>query len=80
MMRGSEPPAISLEAALTRLDEITRRLDASNLELEESLALYEEGVRLLRLAEGVLNRAEERILQLREDGPGHRLEPLGGEP
>lgn len=80
MMRGSEPPAISLEAALTRLDEITRRLDASNLELEESLALYEEGVRLLRLAEGVLNRAEERILQLREDGPGHRLEPLGEEP
>ena len=66
---------LTLEAALDRLDEIARRLDRSDLELDEALRLYEEGVRLLRHAEGFLDRAEERIQQLTASGEGYRLEP-----
>lgn len=66
---------LSLEKALERLDEITRRLDRSDIELDEALALYEEGVRLLRRAEGVLDHTEERIQQLRAWGESYRLEP-----
>lgn len=66
----------SLEQALDRLDEIADRLESGDLGLAEALALYEEGVRLLRVADGVLGSAEERIHQLRPQGVGHRIDPL----
>lgn len=67
---------ITLEQATARLDEIAQRLGRSDLELSESLALYEEGVRLLRHCDGLMSAAEERIRQIREDGTGFRLDPL----
>ena len=67
---GSEP---SLEGALERLEEITADLEGGELELAEALALYEEGVRLIRVADAVLGAAEERIVRLRADGAGARL-------
>lgn len=69
---GVEEP--TLEVALERLDEITQRLEGGELELAEALSLYEEGVRLIRVADGVLGAAEERIVRLRPDGAGARLE------
>jgi exodeoxyribonuclease VII small subunit len=73
---GAEPHADwTFEAALDRLGEIVGRIEGESLELDESLALFEEGVRLLRFAEGVLEGADERIRQLLDDGlGGHRLE------
>lgn len=65
----------SLERALGRLDEIADRLEAGDLELNEALGLYEEGVRLLRVADGALGAAEARIQRLRPDGDGFRLDP-----
>ncbi len=79
-MSGEATTAPTLEAALDRIDEITRQLDRGDLELEQALALYEEGVRLLRGAEGLLGRAEERIHQLRQVGDRVRVEPLAEEP
>ena len=72
----SETPAAhpaaewTFEAALERLNEITERLDGDDLELDESLALFEEGVRLLRFAEDVLEGADARLRQLLDDGGG----------
>ena len=76
--RRSEEAAAEpgLEAALQRLEEIAQRLESGDLELAESLGLYEEGVRLLRLCDGVLGSAEERIQQLRAEGEGFRLDPF----
>ncbi|MDB4948806.1 MAG: xseB [Gemmatimonadetes bacterium] len=68
------------EAALERLGEIVDRIEGEPLELDESLALFEEGVGLLRQAGLTLDQAEERIRQLLEDGDGFRLEPFAGEP
>jgi exodeoxyribonuclease VII small subunit len=79
-MSGEEMTAPTLEAALHRIDEITRQLDRGDLELEQALALYEEGVRLLRGAEGLLGRAEEHIHQLRSVGDSTRVEPLAEDP
>ena len=58
----------SFEEALDRLEQITRSLEGGDIELDQSLALYEEGIRLLRLAEGVIRDAEMRIERLHEDG------------
>jgi exodeoxyribonuclease VII small subunit len=69
----------SFEAAMDRLNDIVAKIEGDSLELDESLALFEEGVRLLRFAEEVLDGAEERIRQLVESGEQVRLEPLPGE-
>ena len=75
-----EQPEWTFEAALGRLGEIVDRLEDDALELDESLALFEEGVRLLRFAETVLDTAGERVRQLLEEGGGFRLEDLAEEP
>lgn len=71
---------LSFEAALERLEEIAASLEREELELTESLALFEEGVRLLRLAEERLGGAETRVHQLLEEGEGFRMQPLAEEP
>lgn len=58
----------TLEEALDRLEEITRALEGGDIELDRSLALYEEGVRLVRLAEEAIRNAELRIERLNPDG------------
>ncbi len=65
----------TFEAAMERLEEIVGRLDGDRLELDESLALFEEGVRLLRFAETVLEGADARVRQLLDDaGGGFRMD------
>ena len=67
----------TFEAALLRLNEIAERLEGDGMELDESLALFEEGVRLLRFTETVLSGADERVrLLLEEAGGGFRFDEL----
>jgi exodeoxyribonuclease VII small subunit len=54
----------SFEAALERLHQIVERLESGELDLEESLVLFEEGVRLSRASQARLNSAEKRIEEL----------------
>jgi exodeoxyribonuclease VII small subunit len=72
----SEP---GFEAALDRLEEIVEQIEGEELELGESLALFEEGVRLLRAADAQLSAAELRVQQLFEDGDAFRLEEFAEE-
>jgi exodeoxyribonuclease VII small subunit len=45
------------------------------MELDDSLRLFEEGVRLLRFAETVLTDADQRLRQLLEEaGGGFRMD------
>ncbi|HLV64428.1 MAG TPA: exodeoxyribonuclease VII small subunit [Polyangiaceae bacterium] len=63
--------AATFEGALTRLGEIVERLEGGDLPLEESLKLFEEGVRLARTAQMRLDSAEKRVeelLGIDEDG------------
>ena len=61
---------MTFEAAMERLEEITRILESGGEGLDESLKLYEEGVSLIRLCTQKLENAEQsvKILQMREDG------------
>ena len=68
----------SFEAAVKRLEEIVQRMEGEALELDESLALFEEGVRLLRLTQGILDRAEAHVKELLQDGDSLRLDPWDG--
>ncbi len=49
---------------MERLTHIVEKLEEGDLALEQSLALFEEGVRLSRLAQERLDAAQQRIERL----------------
>ncbi len=57
----SSDPTPSFEDALADLERIVRDLEEGQLSLEDSLARYERGIRLLKCCHGLLRNAEERI-------------------
>ena len=65
---------LSFEAALARLEEIVRALESGNAPLDSSLAMFEEGVSLVRLCGDKLDRAEQRIKILVSNGDGEMTE------
>ncbi len=65
---GAEP---SFEDSVRRLSEIVERLEGGELPLEDSLKLFEEGIRLARTSQARLDAAERRVeelLGIDEDG------------
>ena len=64
---SSSSPAF--EDILARLSTVVEKLEAGDMALEDSLALFEEGVRLSRLGAVRLDEAERRVERLlHEDG------------
>jgi len=68
----------SFEEAIARLTQIVERLEEGELSLEESLQLFEEGVKLSRVSQERLDRAQKRVEKLlRVDDQGKaRTEPF----
>ena len=70
------------EDALAKLEEIVRKMEQGELTLDESLASFEEGIRLSRLCARKLDEAERRIeVLLKKEGTTDvrpfKLEPGG---
>jgi exodeoxyribonuclease VII small subunit len=60
----------SFEEVLRELEEIVNRLEQGDLPLEESLQLFEQGVRLSRACHGKLDEAQKRLEILLKDEEG----------
>jgi exodeoxyribonuclease VII small subunit len=58
------------EAALVRLEEIVRSLESGELALEQSLKLFEEGIKLARVCNARLEEAERKVEVLLKDKNG----------
>jgi exodeoxyribonuclease VII small subunit len=70
----------SFEAQLASLERIVRELERGDLPLEQSLELFERGVRLSRECQERLNEAERRIEVLLRGGDGSTVAvPFGAE-
>ncbi len=67
-MRKDEGPDTdaSIEARLRRLEEIVQQLESEEVELERSLALFEEGVRLASEVKRALEESRLRVKQILE--------------
>jgi exodeoxyribonuclease VII small subunit len=76
----SDVKAPSFEEALQQLEQIVQRLEKGELPLEESLKLYEEGIRLSRFCHGKLEEAEGKIEMLMKDARGEPLLDKDGRP
>jgi exodeoxyribonuclease VII small subunit len=70
----------SFEAALKQLEEIVQRLEKGELPLEDSLQLYEQGIKLSRLCHQKLEEAEGKIEQLMKDARGEPVLDKNGAP
>ena len=55
---------MTFEDAAGRLEEIVRRLEEGEVPLEESIKLYEEGMKLGARCRRILEQAEQRIQML----------------
>lgn len=70
----------SFESSLQDLEKIVRKLEDGDLPLEDSLKLFEDGVRLSRECQERLNQAERRIEVLLQDENGNQmLQTIGAE-
>lgn len=54
----------TFEQALKRLEEITNNLEGGDTPLDESLKMYEEGMKLIEFCSSKLNEAQKKIQQL----------------
>ena len=58
------------ETSLKRLEEIVAELESGELGLEQSLKLFEEGVKLARICNARLEEAERKVEVLLKDKAG----------
>jgi len=70
----SKQEDIKVEAALARLEQIVSELESDEVDLEASLALFEEGVRLADQVGKKLEAGELRIKQVLEKAEGFSAE------
>lgn len=69
---------LTFETSLQELERIVRRLEEGDSSLEDSLKLFEDGVRLSRECQERLNQAEWRIEVLLKDETGNpTLQTIG---
>ncbi len=59
-----KPNELTFEEAVKRLSEIVQKLERGDLPLEESLMLFEEGVKLSRASQEKLDSAQKRVEEL----------------
>ncbi len=67
---------LSLESTLTRLGATLTRLEDEQISLSESLAAFEDGLKLVREAQAELQAAEQRVAILTEESGEPVPQPL----
>ncbi|MBQ9532069.1 MAG: exodeoxyribonuclease VII small subunit [Eubacterium sp.] len=58
---------MTYEQAIKRLDEIVFLLEKNEIELDESLSLFEEGTKLTAFCTKKLNEAKQKISEIEKD-------------
>jgi len=67
----------NFEKALADLENIVQRLDENDLSLDESLSLFEEGIKLSRFCSQKLDAVENKVEILLKDDEGNlKKEPF----
>ena len=68
----------NFEGAIARLEEITAKLESGELSLEDSIALYTEGVEIAAICHKKLGEAEGQIAKLTKVTDAFKLEAFEG--
>ncbi|MCY4151267.1 MAG: exodeoxyribonuclease VII small subunit [Aestuariivita sp.] len=70
-MKKTEISELSFEAAMQELETVVAKLESGDIELDESISLFERGHALKRRCEEELKRAEERAEAITLDANGN---------
>jgi exodeoxyribonuclease VII small subunit len=70
-MAKTDPGSGDFEALLKRLEEIVQKMDSGGLSLEESMKLYEEGIKNADKLTDLLSEARNRVMKLVVDKNGN---------
>ncbi len=65
---------LTFEENMHRLEEIVSRLEKGDVQLSDSLALFEEGTRLVAACREELDKAEQQVVKLMKGGDGAPVE------
>ena len=60
----------TFEEAMNRLEEIARSLETGDTTLEDSIKIYEEGIKLLEFCQAKLNEADKKVQVLSRTAEG----------
>ena len=69
-------PEIKFEKAMTRLENIVEELELGDLNIEKSLEIFEEGIKMSRVCSNKLNEAEAKIEKLTKGKKGEIVTEL----
>jgi exodeoxyribonuclease VII small subunit len=72
----AQPVSEKYEEIVSRLAKVVERLEGGGLSLEESIAAFEDGIRLARAGAAKLEEAERKVEVLLE---GDRTAPFSGQ-
>ena len=65
---------MTFEQKMARLEEIVAKLEKGDAQLSDSLALFEEGTRLVAACRGELDKAEQQVVKLMKGADGTPVE------
>ena len=65
---------INFEESMKKLEEIANKLEKNDLDLDESVKVFEEGMKLSKKCSEILENAEKRITILINDGKDNLTE------
>jgi exodeoxyribonuclease VII small subunit len=70
---------MSFEESMAELEGIVEKLEKGQLSLDESLMLFEKGIKLVRECNDKLKNAQQKVEQLIEENGELRIEKFEGE-
>ena len=68
MTKSDTKKQFNFDQSLRQLEKIVERMEEDDLPLEESIKLFEEGMKLSKTCQAALKKAEGRIQKLSEQG------------
>lgn len=63
---------VTFKKAMVRLEDIVSSLERNEIELEEAIALFEEGLQLVNACDSQLKGFEQKVNQLMKEYQGER--------
>lgn len=73
---GEKKEEIKFEKAMKRLEKIVEELEKGELDIDKSLEIFEEGIKMSRVCSKKLNEAEKKIEKLTRNEKGELITEL----
>lgn len=73
---GEKKEEIKFETAMKRLEKIVEELEKGELDIDKSLEIFEEGIKMSRVCSKKLSEAEKKIEKLTRNDKGELIAEL----